>query len=123
MHRALAGLLVVTSCACGASRTPGRIVGSVAASVGGTLILAGLTSDTRRDNFGDALRAGIQADMMTATGILTTVFGVGLLLVNELRPPRPEPPIAGQLHQLTVPASFAARAGQCTAVRVIHAGL
>ncbi len=137
-------LLAISTSACGMSRVPGRIAGSVTASVGGTMILTGLTADTRRSNFGDSLGAAMAAEMGIGAGIAIALVGIGVLVGNELRTPaadEPEPsppPIAreprfipngdrvpdpptmdGRLHQLTLQASFAARAGQCTAVRVI----
>jgi len=144
MQRLLVACLIVTTFACGTSRTPGRVAGAAAVAVGGTMILGALTTDTSRDNLGDAVRAGIQAEMGGALGAVTVGFGLAVLVVNELRTPTPDevepppPPIVhepriipngdtvpppptddARLHQLTLQASFAARAGQCTAVRVI----
>ncbi len=148
--RSGAPVLALVTCltlgACGASRTPGRVAGGIITALGGAMAYASATTDTTRDNFGDALSAGIQADMGALLGGMIVVGGLAALVANELRsteqhaepaapPPPPiarvvrtipggdrlpEPPTAdGRLHQLTLQASLAARAGQCSAVRVI----
>lgn len=109
------------------------------------MLYASLTADTTRSNFGDALHAGIQAEMGAMLSGTVVVGGIVALVVNELRstevheepPPAPppivhvvrripggdrlpEPPTAdGRLHQLTLQAGLAARAGHCSAVRAI----
>ena len=128
------GILVVLSFAGCASRTPGRVIGGSMVALGGFSLLAAETSSETDQSFDEAFRQ----DMNKTGGLIMLVAGAVVLVFNEARPLHESPPpavsterIAGaetvqspatddaQLRQLTLQASFAARRGQCNAVRVI----
>ena len=103
-------------------------------ALGGFSWLAAETSTEPVEDFGDAFRQ----DMNRTGGILLLVAGAVVLVFNEARSTKdlPEEPVSterivgaetvappatedARLRQLTLQASFAARRGQCNAVRVI----
>ena len=117
-----------------ATRTPGRAIGGSMVALGGFSWLAAETSTEEVNDIGDAFRQ----DMNRTGGIIMLVAGAVVLVFNEARPLHDSPKpvetterIAGaetvmapptedaRLRQLTLQASFAARRGQCNAVRVI----
>ena len=133
------------------SRAGGRVVGGGFAAIGGVLIVVGATKNCTRSDFGAALDCGLGAGLAEAFGAVLVATGLTMVVYNELRTVRPEAPVTppppppivdeirripggdrlpdpptrdGRLHQLTLQASLAARAGQCSAVRVIaeHVG-
>lgn len=136
MRHAVAILLVLSFAACGTTRTSGRIIGGSMVALGG---LSYVIADTRSET--TSINDGIRQELDKTGGLLFMVAGAVILAFNEIRPLEtehaPSPvavearviPDAGnvpapstsdpKLHQLTLQASFAARAGQCSAVRVI----
>ena len=137
MRRTVIGLLFcsVLSVAGCASKTPGRVIGGTMVGLGG---LSLITSYTATDNGPKPLNEGIRDQLDIMGGWIMLVSGAVVLVFNEARstksyetPPPAIERIAGaetvtapstedpQLRQLTLQASFAARRGQCNAVRVI----
>ena len=128
MRRSVLGFCVVLCFAGCASRTPGRVIGGTMLGVGGFALISTYTAAERSGHD--------QLDRIGAWSML--ISGATVLLFNEARSIQDPPPsalsterIAGadtvsapptedaQLRQLTLQASFAARRGQCAAVRTI----
>lgn len=119
---AVCTLLSVASCA---SKAPGRVIGGTMAGLGGLAVITTYTSSE------PAQLDKIGAWSMLVSGAVVLLFNEARSLEDVERPAPPAEHIAGaetvsapltedpRLRQLTLQASFAARRGQCNAVRVI----
>lgn len=134
MRRSVIGFCALLSFAGCASKTPGRAIGGTMMGLGGFSLITSYTRTEEPRSISD----GIQNKLDVMGGWIMLAGGAVVLLFNEVRstkdvetPPPSTEHIAGaetvtapvtedpQLRQLTLQASFAARRGQCNAVRVI----
>lgn len=136
MGRSVIGFLVLLSFAGCASKTPGRVIGGTMVALGTFSVIATHTSTEEPKTIND----GVRMSLNEIGGPIMLITGAVILAFNEFRPASPPAPetapqgihrIEGadtiqapatddpQLRRLTLQASLAARAGQCSAVRVI----